>query len=318
MSTPVVGSSSIRTLGRFTSAIAVWSRRCSPPERWRAWRVEEVGELHDLGHLLEPLGDARAGVPGQPGEQLQVLPHRHRRVDPGLLAGQADRLAGGRARARRCRAPSTRTRPASGVRSPAMIDTSVVLPAPFGPSSPHTSPASTLEADLVERRVVAVALAHALHLEHRLLPHAPSLAGGRCVGAPGELRRRCGRGRSRDHNGVMFTHIDHVGIAVPDLDEALAFYAEKFDLKSVHEEVNEEQGVREAMLAVGDSGSCIQLLAPLTPGLPIAKFLGKSGPGHPADGVPGRGHRRRSAPPCATAASASSTRCRRTAPPAPG
>ena len=77
----------------------------------------------------------------------------------------------------------------------------------------------------------------------------------------------------------MFTHIDHVGIAVPDLDEALAFYAETFDLKSVHEEVNEEQGVREAMLAVGDSGSCIQLLAPLTPDSTIAKFLDRNGPG---------------------------------------
>ncbi len=81
------------------------------------------------------------------------------------------------------------------------------------------------------------------------------------------------------HNGAMFTHIDHVGIAVPDLDEALAFYAEKFDLKAVHEEVNEEQGVREAMLAVGDSGSAIQLLAPLRPDSPIGKFLAKSGPG---------------------------------------
>ncbi|HRW36883.1 MAG TPA: methylmalonyl-CoA epimerase [Aquihabitans sp.] len=77
----------------------------------------------------------------------------------------------------------------------------------------------------------------------------------------------------------MFTHIDHVGIAVPDLDEALKFYADNFDLKSVHEEVNEEQGVREAMLAVGDSGSCIQLLAPLTPDSTIAKFLDRNGPG---------------------------------------
>ena len=77
----------------------------------------------------------------------------------------------------------------------------------------------------------------------------------------------------------MFTHIDHVGIAVPDLDEALKFYAETFDLRSVHEEVNEEQGVREAMLQVGDSGSCIQLLAPLTPESTIGKFLDKSGPG---------------------------------------
>lgn len=78
---------------------------------------------------------------------------------------------------------------------------------------------------------------------------------------------------------MLFTHIDHVGIAVPDLDEALKFYADNFDLVSVHEEVNEEQGVREAMLAVGDSGSCIQLLAPLTPESTIAKFLDRNGPG---------------------------------------
>lgn len=77
----------------------------------------------------------------------------------------------------------------------------------------------------------------------------------------------------------MFTAIDHVGIAVADLDEALAFYAENFDLRSVHEEVNEEQGVREAMLAVGDSGSCIQLLAPLKADSPIGKFLDRNGPG---------------------------------------
>ncbi len=77
----------------------------------------------------------------------------------------------------------------------------------------------------------------------------------------------------------VFTHLDHVGIAVPDLDAALEFYAQTFDLHSVHEEINEEQGVREAMLAVGDSGSCIQLLAPLTPDSVLAKFLDKSGPG---------------------------------------
>lgn len=77
----------------------------------------------------------------------------------------------------------------------------------------------------------------------------------------------------------MFTHLDHVGIAVPDLDEALRFYEETFDLRSVHEEVNEEQGVREAMLAIGDSGTCIQLLAPLTPESTIAKFIDRNGPG---------------------------------------
>jgi methylmalonyl-CoA/ethylmalonyl-CoA epimerase len=47
----------------------------------------------------------------------------------------------------------------------------------------------------------------------------------------------------------------------------------------VHEEVNEEQGVREAMLAVGDGETAIQLLAPLTPESTIAKFLDRSGPG---------------------------------------
>ena len=77
----------------------------------------------------------------------------------------------------------------------------------------------------------------------------------------------------------LLTRIDHVGIAVPDLDEAKAFYASAFGLEVVHEEVNEEQGVREAMLAVGDSGSCIQLLAPLSPESTIAKFLDRSGPG---------------------------------------
>jgi methylmalonyl-CoA/ethylmalonyl-CoA epimerase len=77
----------------------------------------------------------------------------------------------------------------------------------------------------------------------------------------------------------LLTAIDHVGIAVPDLDDAVAFYREKFGLRLVHEETNEEQGVREAMLAVGDSGSCIQLLAPLTPTSTIAKFLERNGQG---------------------------------------
>ncbi len=77
----------------------------------------------------------------------------------------------------------------------------------------------------------------------------------------------------------MFTRIDHVGIAVQDLDAAISFYEEKFGLKAVHVETNEEQGVREAMLAVGDSGSCIQLLAPLRPDSPIGKFLARNGEG---------------------------------------
>ncbi|NPD05833.1 methylmalonyl-CoA epimerase [Nocardioides sp. zg-1308] len=82
----------------------------------------------------------------------------------------------------------------------------------------------------------------------------------------------------------LFTAIDHVGIAVPDLDVALAFYRDTYGMQVLHEEVNEEQGVREAMVGVGGtdsnpSGSCLQLLAPLTPESTIAKFLDRSGPG---------------------------------------
>jgi len=77
----------------------------------------------------------------------------------------------------------------------------------------------------------------------------------------------------------LFTAIDHVGIAVPDLDEAIAFYRDKYGMEVLHEEVNEEQGVREAMVGVGSTDSCIQLLAPLTPESTIAKFLDRSGPG---------------------------------------
>jgi len=77
----------------------------------------------------------------------------------------------------------------------------------------------------------------------------------------------------------MLTRIDHVGLAVHDLDAAIAFYENTFGMRMVHQEVNEEQGVREAMLAVGDSGSCIQLLAPLTPDSTIAKFLDRNGEG---------------------------------------
>jgi methylmalonyl-CoA/ethylmalonyl-CoA epimerase len=79
--------------------------------------------------------------------------------------------------------------------------------------------------------------------------------------------------------GVVITKIDHVGVAVRDLDAAIAFYGRLFGFRAVHTEVNEEQGVREAMLAVGDSGSYIQLLAPLREDSPIGRFLERSGEG---------------------------------------
>lgn len=84
---------------------------------------------------------------------------------------------------------------------------------------------------------------------------------------------------SIDSASDLFTAIDHVGVAVADLDAAVTFYSQTYGMRLLHEEVNEEQGVREAMMAVGDSGSCIQLLAPLSPESTIAKFLDRSGPG---------------------------------------
>ncbi|MBA3234200.1 MAG: methylmalonyl-CoA epimerase [Propionibacteriales bacterium] len=77
----------------------------------------------------------------------------------------------------------------------------------------------------------------------------------------------------------LITAVDHVGIAVSDLDEAVAFYTGTLGFDLVHEEVNDEQGIREAMVAIGSSGTCLQLMAPLTPDSTIARFLDRSGPG---------------------------------------
>lgn len=75
--------------------------------------------------------------------------------------------------------------------------------------------------------------------------------------------------------------IDHVGVAVADLDAAIEFYADTFGMYATHTETNTEQGVREAMLhaAGDDTGPAVQLLAPLTQESTIAKFLDTKGPG---------------------------------------
>ena len=78
----------------------------------------------------------------------------------------------------------------------------------------------------------------------------------------------------------LVTAVDHVGIAVADLDEAIAWYGATFGLVATHTETNEDQGVREAMLsAPGDDGAAVQLLAPLRPDSPIGRFLDRNGPG---------------------------------------
>ncbi|KAA0093242.1 methylmalonyl-CoA epimerase [Mycolicibacterium sp. P1-18] len=81
---------------------------------------------------------------------------------------------------------------------------------------------------------------------------------------------------------ALVTAVDHVGIAVPDLDVAIAWYHDHLGMIVLHEEVNDDQGIREAMLAVrgAPSGSTqIQLMSPLDETSTIAKFLDKRGPG---------------------------------------
>lgn len=77
----------------------------------------------------------------------------------------------------------------------------------------------------------------------------------------------------------LITGIDHVGIAVPDLQQSLSFYQDTLGLDCHHTEVNEEQGVEEAMLRFSAGTSEIQLLAPLGPDTTIGRFIAKNGPG---------------------------------------
>ena len=83
-----------------------------------------------------------------------------------------------------------------------------------------------------------------------------------------------------DLPGPLFGRIDHVGVAVYDLDAAVARYERVFGLQVVHQEVHKEQGVREAMLAVGEPPTTyLQLLAPLSATSPITRFLDRHGEG---------------------------------------
>jgi methylmalonyl-CoA/ethylmalonyl-CoA epimerase len=83
----------------------------------------------------------------------------------------------------------------------------------------------------------------------------------------------------------LLTRIDHVGIACRDLDRAVGRYQATFGLEVASIEVNEEQGVREAMLAVGggpgsgDRPGYVQLLEPLGPDTPVGRFIARRGEG---------------------------------------
>jgi methylmalonyl-CoA epimerase len=75
----------------------------------------------------------------------------------------------------------------------------------------------------------------------------------------------------------MLSRIDHVGVAVEDLDAALELYADVLKMPVVHRETVTEQGVEAILLDVGENH--VELLAPLGPDTPVGKFLAKKGPG---------------------------------------
>ncbi len=75
----------------------------------------------------------------------------------------------------------------------------------------------------------------------------------------------------------MFTRVDHIGVAVEDLDAALALYEGDYGMTLAHREVITEQGVEAVLLDLGENH--VELLAPLGPDTPVGKFLAKRGPG---------------------------------------
>jgi methylmalonyl-CoA/ethylmalonyl-CoA epimerase len=75
----------------------------------------------------------------------------------------------------------------------------------------------------------------------------------------------------------MFSRIDHIGVAVEEIEPALELYRDSFKLTVAHREVVDEQGVEAVLLDVGENH--VELLAPLGPDTPVGKFLAAKGPG---------------------------------------
>jgi methylmalonyl-CoA/ethylmalonyl-CoA epimerase len=75
----------------------------------------------------------------------------------------------------------------------------------------------------------------------------------------------------------MFERIDHIGVAVEDLEAGIALYEQSFEMELGHRETVESQGVEAALLDVGDGH--VELLAPLGPDTPVGKYLARKGPG---------------------------------------
>ena len=75
----------------------------------------------------------------------------------------------------------------------------------------------------------------------------------------------------------MFGRIDHIGVAVEDIDAAIELYEGSFEMKLAHRETVESQGVEAVLLDVGEGH--VELLAPLGPETPVGKYTAKNGAG---------------------------------------
>jgi methylmalonyl-CoA/ethylmalonyl-CoA epimerase len=76
---------------------------------------------------------------------------------------------------------------------------------------------------------------------------------------------------------VVFSRIDHIGVAVQELEPALELYRDSFEMELAHREIVSEQGVEAVLLDVGENH--VELLAPLGPDTPVGKFIARQGPG---------------------------------------
>ena len=93
----------------------------------------------------------------------------------------------------------------------------------------------------------------------------------------GTATRRFSPARGYTAGRMLFQSLDHIGIAVEDLERAVALYSEVFGMPVEHRETVAEQGVEAVLLGVGDSH--VELLAPLEAETPVGKFLARRGPG---------------------------------------
>jgi len=79
------------------------------------------------------------------------------------------------------------------------------------------------------------------------------------------------------YDAGMFTRVDHIGVAVADIDDALALYERDYEMELVHRETVAEQGVEAVLLDVGENH--VELLAPTGPDTPVGRFLARRGAG---------------------------------------